>query len=142
MTRLIPLVAALCLALTVAQAAGPAASSYDQQGMELCNASKFDQAIQVFNEGLKAHPQDAVLYDLRGRAYFAKGQNAQALADHNQALTLNPRLAEAYKNRALVYYTLENFHEAAENLKQAQALGYRVDSDFMSLVTRKAAAKR
>ncbi len=136
------LAAALWLALTAPALAAPAPSPYAQQGIELCNAGKFDQAIQVFNEGLKANPDDAVLYDLRGRAYFAKGQNAQALADHTRALSLNPRLAEAYKNRALVYYTQEDFHRAAEDLKQAQALGYKVDSDFLGLVNRKAAAKR
>lgn len=142
MTRVTMLAAALWLALMAPALAAPATSPYAQQGIELCNAGKFDQAIQVFNEGLKANPNDAVLYDLRGRAYFAKGQNAQALADHTQALRLNPRLAEAYKNRALVHYTQEDFHQAAEDLKQAQALGYKVDSDFLSLVTKKAAAKR
>lgn len=142
MKRVSMLAAALWLALTATARAAPATSPYAQQGIELCNAGKFDQAIQVFNEGLKANPQDAVLYDLRGRAYFAKGQNTQALEDHTKALSLNPRLADAYKNRALVHYTQENFQQAAEDLKQAQALGYKVDSDFMNLVNKKAAAKR
>ncbi len=136
---------ALALALAVAACLGGPAwaqtSPYAQQGMQLCNDGKFDQAIEVFNQGLKANPQDATLYDLRGRAYYAKGQNAKAIADHNQAIQLNPRSGEAYKNRAMVYYTLEDFHKAAEDLKQAQILGLKVDPEFVKLVQKKAAAR-
>ncbi len=139
---------ASALALVLATVVFPGLSAqaqttqYAEQGIALCNDGKFDRAIEVFNQGLKANPQDAGLYNLRGRAYYAKGQNAQALADHNQAIRLNPKSGEAYKNRAMVYYTLEDFHKAADDLKQAQTLGLKVDPEFLKMVQKKAAAQR
>lgn len=121
---------------------GAQTSQYAEKGIALCNDGKFDQAIEVFNQGLKANPQDAALYDLRGRAYYAKGQNAKAIGDHDQAIKLNPKSGEAYKNRAMVYFTMEDFHKASDDLKQAQMLGLKVDPEFVKLVQKKAAGKR
>jgi Flp pilus assembly protein TadD len=143
MKKLVLMLALACLAAAfpgVPAWAQP--SKFAQQGIELCNDGKFDQAIEVFNQGLKANPQDAALYDLRGRAYYAKGQNAQAVADHDQAIKLNPKSGEAYKNRAMVHYTLEDYHKAEADLKAAQNLGLKVDPEFVKLVQKKAAGKR
>lgn len=115
--------------------------SLEVQGIELCNAGKYDQAIATFNQGLKQKPNDPNLLFLRGKAYTAKGQYGPALADLNQAIKLKPSFGQAYFGRAMVHVYQENFDEALKDLQNAEKNGYK-DSDFMVLVKKKAENKK
>jgi len=144
MKRFALVAAAAVLVLTLA---GGAAFSQDvkalvDQGLVNCEKGRFDQAIDNFTQALKAKPNDASLYNYRGRAKYAKGMNTQALADYEQALKIDPNFGWAYNNRALVYFTLEDFQKSLEELRLAQKAGYKVDPEFVKMVERRAYSKR
>jgi tetratricopeptide (TPR) repeat protein len=112
------------------------------KGIANCEIGHFDQAMQNFNAALKLNPNDPALYDYRGTVYRCKGQNDKAIQDFNKAMELNPKFARAYRDRSMVYYDLGDFGKSLTDLKKAQSLGYKVDEDYMKMVTRKAAEKK
>jgi tetratricopeptide (TPR) repeat protein len=144
MKRLAAFAAALLLAAFLSAGAVSAqdVKALVDQGLVYCEQGKFDQAIDNFTQALKAKPNDPQLYTYRGRAKWAKGANTQALADYDQALKIDPKFGWAYNNRALVYYNMEDFQKALEELRQAQAAGYKVDPEFVKMVERRAQTKR
>ncbi|MEJ2091139.1 MAG: tetratricopeptide repeat protein [Syntrophobacterales bacterium] len=111
------------------------------QGIEQCNAGKFDQAIATFTRGLQQKHNDPTLLYLRGKAYTAKGQYSRALEDLNAAIKAKPSYGQAYFGRAMVYVYQENYDKALEDLQKAASNGYR-DADFTKLVRKKAEMKK
>jgi len=112
------------------------------QGIASCEAGRYDQALQEFNEALKLKPNDASLYDYRGMAYRCKGQDEKAIQDFNKAMELDPKFARAYRNRGMVYFDKGDFDKSLADLKKAQSLGYKIDEDFLKMVAKKAAEKK
>ena len=56
-------------------------------------------AIADFSEAIRLNPKDAVAYNNRGVAYYAKSDLDRAIADFNEAIRLDPKDAIAYNNR-------------------------------------------
>jgi tetratricopeptide (TPR) repeat protein len=77
------------------------------------------EAIALFSQLIRRHPESANDYNNRGLIYFLTGQNEQAIADYNQALELNPALDSAYNNRANYYVSLGKLAEAMTDYEQA-----------------------
>jgi len=136
----------LGLVLVVALVHGPAApedvNTLIANGIDLSEKGRFDQALAAFNRALQIKPQDPMLYNYRGKVYWAKGQNDKALADFTQALTMDPKNGRAYEYRALVYCSLEDFAKALADVDKAKSLGFKIDEDFYEMLKSKAAAKK
>lgn len=87
-------------------------------GRYLLLKREFDQAIQQFEEALKADPTDAALYADLGAAWLEKGkeygpgmeQLGKSIVHFNKAIELDKTLPEPYFNRSLAeqYLTLSN----------------------------------
>ena len=116
--------------------------AYVQEGMELCQSGKYDQAIQAFNQALKLKPKDPLLITYRGVASYAKGRLSEALKDFNEAIRLNPSLGKAYYQRGMVYENQEKYAQAVPDLKKAKSLGYNVDPVFIEMMEKKASEKK
>lgn len=138
---LILLTAFLCL-LPQAGFVAESPMTLINQGIELSNNGKFDEALAKFNEAQRLQPNNPAVYVYRGRVKYAKSLNQEAISDLNQALKIEPNFAEAYNVRAQVYYTLEDFDQALADLEKAQSLGFKVDSDYLKLVQKRAREKR
>lgn len=83
-----------------------------QQALAKARNRDFHEAIALFNQILRAHPNSARDYNNRGLVHFQSGNLDAALADYNQALRLNPYLDGAYNNRANYYAATGLFLEA------------------------------
>lgn len=68
-------------------------------------------------------PQDALLYEHRGRIREQLNQYSEALADYVQATTLDPELGSAFLARGLLEYRLNHYANAVEALTAARRLG-------------------
>lgn len=139
---LILLTAFLGLFSPVAGSGADSSLTLINQGIELSNNGKFDEALAKFNEAQRLQPNNPAVYVYRGRVKYAKNLNREAISDLNQALQIEPTFAEAYNVRAQVYYTLEDFDQALADLEKARSLGFKVDSDYLKLVQKKAREKR
>lgn len=133
------LIAVLILSL-LAPGAGAAqdVQSYIKQGIENCQAGRYDQSLKDFDQALKLKPNDPAIITYRGIAHYAKGQRDQAIQDFQQAIQIDPKFGEAYYQRAKVYDSMEKFDDAVADLKKAKSLGYAVDPVYLEFVEHKA----
>ena len=74
-------------------------------------------------DGLAHRPNDIVLLNNRGVAYFELGNYESALADFDKVLRLNPDDAEAYFNRGNTKMMLRDVYGACSDWHQAQSRG-------------------
>jgi tetratricopeptide (TPR) repeat protein len=123
-------------------AAGQEVQALIDRGIENSQKGRYDEAIQDFNQALKAKPGDAATLTFRGVVYHAKGQDDQALKDFDQALNADPKFGRAYYQRGMVYETLGRYTPALKDLEQAKSLGYKVDMDFVEMIKRKMAGEK
>jgi len=141
LSRLVTMALCFVLLLPGVSLAAEVQSLIDD-GIELCEQGKYDQAINDFNQALKQKPKDAAILNCLGVAHYAKGQNDRAIQYFTEALKANPKYTLAYMRRANVYDTMGEYDKALADLEQAKNLGHKVDSDFIKLIERKRAAKR
>jgi tetratricopeptide (TPR) repeat protein len=72
-----------------------------------------------------------VAYYNRGVAHAAKGQYDQTIFDCSKAVEINPRFAEAFLGRAAANYFKKKYDRSWEDIKRAEALGYKIPPNFL-----------
>ena len=83
---------------------------------QLVNMGRFDEAIEVCTQSIRANPRDAGAYLYRGRAYHCRnsGDDLQrAIADFTESISIAPKEPEAYYSRALAYRDLGDTEKSA-----------------------------
>ncbi len=103
---------------------------YFEQGKELYEQSRFDEAIRIFTKGIEADERSARLYLYRGNAYYSKAAFGSAIADYTAACSLDPGFALAYYNRAVAYYSVQDYDRAWDDVRRALSLGYVPAPEF------------
>jgi tetratricopeptide (TPR) repeat protein len=141
MRRLLCLITALTFLLPHLAAAQNVKTHIDR-GIENSQKGKYDQAIQDFNQALKAKPNDATILTYRGVVYYAKGQPDQAMKDFNQALAVDPKFGRAYYQRGMIYENQEKYALAVAEMKKAKSAGWHVDPVWLEILENKAAAQK
>jgi len=64
-------------------------------GYRLLRASKFNEAIRVFELNIESFPRSSNAYDSAAEGYLRAGNKAQAIAHYEMALQLNPKNANS-----------------------------------------------
>lgn len=59
-------------------------------GYQRLNGGHIDQAIEIFAQNIKNHPNSSNAYDSLGEAYFLKGNSKTALDHYRKSVLLNP----------------------------------------------------
>jgi tetratricopeptide (TPR) repeat protein len=76
------------------------------------NALKLSEAVEVYDELIKANPKEGRLYTQRAAAWWARGDRKMALADFNLAIELGYAEPHAFTSRGM-------FHTAVGNIDAA-----------------------
>ena len=79
----------------------------------------YDKAIAVYNDALKADPDNARVLDGRGIAYERKGQDDLAMADYNLALQKRPTYGAPYNNRGTIHLRKGALQSALDDFNAA-----------------------
>ena len=66
------------------------------QGKSQLNDGEFAAAVDTFTQIIAAHPQDSLIYRLRGNAYDNLGDQQKALEDWTQAARLGDTIIQSY----------------------------------------------
>ena len=81
----------------------------------------YEKVIADTTEAIRLAP-DQALYNLRGSAYFDKGENEIAIADFNDALKLGGPSGVVYHNRANAYKAEGDYSKALADYNEAVRL--------------------
>lgn len=78
------------------------------------NVAQLEESVEIYDELLKEHPDEARFYTLRASAWWARGDEIAALGDYDLAIEKGYREAHAYSSRGM-------FHAAVGNTEKALA---------------------
>ena len=88
----------------------------------LIERRKTQEAVQVMQTLLRAHPNNCDVLVSLGTCYWENVDYAEALAQYEQALAINPQHRDAIHSLASLYYELNDFDNAAKFAGRAFAL--------------------
>jgi small glutamine-rich tetratricopeptide repeat-containing protein alpha len=92
-----------------------------EEGNELVKASKFQEAVQKYNEAIKLN-RDPIYFCNRAAAYCRLEQNDLAIQDCRTALALDPNYAKAYGRMGVALSCQNRYDQAVEAYKRAVEL--------------------
>ncbi len=107
------------------------AAVYIFQGIDHRTKGELDEAISKLDRAVLLSPGYAPVYNERGFAYYRDGSYELAVSDFNKAVEIEPDFTDAYYNRGITYYLDHQYKKALADIEKAQALGRRVDANFM-----------
>lgn len=90
-----------------------------QTGMALMAENDLPAAVEKFDEVMALKPEFAEVWNRRGDAYAALGDEERALADYAQALKLNPYEFGAMQSSGEIWMSRSNYRKAAEFFRRA-----------------------
>ncbi|HZZ28166.1 MAG TPA: tetratricopeptide repeat protein [Pirellulales bacterium] len=93
-----------------------------RRGMFLLTSGKMQEAAADLDAAAKADPEDPVLQEVRGLAWFALKNNDEAIAAFSDEIKLRPESGLPYLHRAQVYAVAKKTKEALNDIDQALKL--------------------
>ena len=96
-------------------ACGPAKSTAEwhaQQGYNLAEQGRYDEAIGESSKAIELDPNLAMAYNNRAWAYGEKGLYDLAIADYNKTIELDPSRSDSYNDRGFTYYEKGEYDKA------------------------------
>jgi tetratricopeptide (TPR) repeat protein len=97
----------------------PVADPLFQTAMALMAEDDIPAAVEKFDEVMVLKPEFAEVWNRRGDAYAALGDEERALADYAQALKLNPYEFGAMQSSGEIWMSRSNYRKAAEFFRRA-----------------------
>ena len=87
--------------------------------VEKVNAVKLSEAVEIYDELIKANPKGGRLFTQRASAWWARGERQRALADFDQAIQLGYVEAHAFTSRGMFHTAMGNLDAALKDFGQA-----------------------
>jgi len=87
--------------------------------------------IASLTEVIRANPNDARAFNVRGSAFGRGGRYREALEDFDRAIAIDPRFYEAYANRALIHRFLGDQASAAADYSAALRINPNYDKAYI-----------
>jgi tetratricopeptide (TPR) repeat protein len=88
------------------------------------SAEAYENCIRLINNTKGFSPNiEAEIYNMKGKSYFAQGNNDKALSDFKNALKYNKDFPEAYYNRGHTYYKMNQQGDAIDDISKAVSSG-------------------
>jgi tetratricopeptide (TPR) repeat protein len=98
------------------------AEAHQERSFELLKDGHYSLAIDELTKAIQFDPTTAIVYLLRGGAFYKKGDLDLALSDLNRAIELDPNLAAAFYNRGSAFYYKKEFDRAINDFSRSIAI--------------------
>jgi len=93
-----------------------------ENGNELYHLGLYEEAVKMFSEAIRLHPDYPEALHNRGLIYFYTGDFDRALTDFNAALGLKPNTANFLISRGGTYFGKHDFEKALVDYETALRL--------------------
>jgi tetratricopeptide (TPR) repeat protein len=98
------------------------AAEHANKGVNLAQTGAYDEAIAEFTKAIKLSPDDARIYDDRGRVYHKMNRFPEAIEDFSKAIKIAPKDYAGYSERGAVQVTQNQMEAALADLNKALEL--------------------
>jgi tetratricopeptide (TPR) repeat protein len=117
---LLPLSGGFGVESLVAQTGPPTAiaEQFSRTGMELVSQGRLDEAMQVFEHGLRLDGSNPILLNAVGAVFNQKGNLQEAERYFLKALSADPTFSPARKNLAITYFESGKYSLASSQFEQ------------------------
>ncbi len=109
---------------------------YDEQAHQLYNEGRFDEALELLQDGLQIYPSSVELHVGTAYAYLAREDYAWARRSFDRALALDPDHEDTLAGHGEVLLKLGERQGALASFDRILALGFREDHELMLQVGR------
>jgi tetratricopeptide (TPR) repeat protein len=96
--------------------------SYDERAHELAQQGKIHEALDCYDEALKANPNNDVILNNKAIALISLDKCEESLIYTRRAISINPEAVEAWINMGVALDKLGRHQEASETLERAVVL--------------------
>jgi len=110
------------------------AEAKKQEGNELLQQKKTDEAIEAYSEAIRLNPNNAIYYANRAAAYSNQRRHDKAIEDCHSALRCDENYVKAYSRLGLAHFSLSQFRQSVAAYKRAAELEPDNDTIQKSLV--------
>lgn len=114
------------------------ADEWYNEGNDLGQSGKYEEAIKAFDEALKINPQFVDAWNNKGFALADLGRYEEAIIAYDEALKINPQDADVWFNKGVALKNLGRIDEANkafdEALKLKKAPGFEIIFAIAGLV--------
>jgi tetratricopeptide (TPR) repeat protein len=119
--------ALLCLAQNdVGQAqnkrSGGGAAEHANKGVKLAQTGAYEEAIAEFTKAIQLSPNDARIYNDRGRVYHRVNRFSEAIEDFSKAIEIAPKDYAGYSERGAAHVSQNQMDAALADLNKALEL--------------------
>lgn len=95
------------------------ATDYAKQGDKFFMEGRLMDAIKVYEQALKVHPEMADTWNNRGVVLTRLQNYEEAIASYDRALQIRPEYPDAWNNRGVCLLELQEYQEAIVSYEQA-----------------------
>jgi len=92
---------------------------WNNKGLSFVNLSKFEQAINCYDEAIKIDPNNSGAWDNKGNALRLMDRKKEALECYNNAIRVDPSNTTAWVNKGATLSTLGQLDESLQCLHKA-----------------------
>ncbi|MBU1820514.1 MAG: tetratricopeptide repeat protein, partial [Bacteroidetes bacterium] len=96
-----------------------AETEYYDEAHEFIITGRYDEALEMINEGLSVYPNSASLFYKRGRLYDETKDFEKAIQNYNLAMQKDPKAAYPENGIGIVYFIQEKYEQAIEHFNLA-----------------------
>ena len=111
------------------------ASFYIERGSAAVDSGRYQQALEHFREALALVPQEPIVHNNIGVAFFKMGELDSAIAAYQEALRLQPTYASCYVNLAAAYREAGNPAFALSAVQRALELDPLLSDGYILLAS-------
>ena len=106
------------------------------QGNELLQAGKIQEAITVYSQAIDLDPDNHVFYSNRCAAYMKHDSKSKALHDAEKCIKLAPTWSKGYVRLGAAQHSLKRFDAAIDTYKRGDSATARQEwIDMISIMT-------
>jgi protein O-mannosyl-transferase len=112
-------------------------SAYQDRGIVLTAAGKYDLALNDFRQTLQLNPNQSGIYEGIGNIYNIKNMPDSAVTNLSKSIQLAPNNGQAYYQRSISYQQKGDYSKALNDLLTAQKMGISVDEKTITTLQEK-----
>ena len=105
--------------------------AYSNRALMFYHLGDYEKSLSDFGKLVDIDPKSPDGYNGRGIVYLRQKKFGEAVEEFTRAVRRSPDFAMGYNNRAVAYLRLGNRQKSLEDVKKAQALGFKVPENFL-----------